>query len=156
MDDSTSTSSRFLLCRMASIVCALPLPHVIETMRPLPIHPLGGMEPLVRGLSVIRGTPVPVVDAGALLDAPTDARPGRFVTLRIGDRVAALAVQEIVGVRELDPASLGALPPLVERVPAGVMESIGTLDADLLVVLRGGRIVPEAVWDALPRGAVGP
>jgi purine-binding chemotaxis protein CheW len=63
-----------LLCRVRERLCALPLAHVVETMRPLPIEPLGGMPGFVQGIAIIRGAPVPVVDAGALLGSAGAAR----------------------------------------------------------------------------------
>jgi chemotaxis signal transduction protein len=48
--------------------CAFPLHHVAETMRPLPIESVAGTPSFVRGVSVIRGVPTPVVDLKALLE----------------------------------------------------------------------------------------
>jgi len=64
-----------LVCRVVELVCALPLEAVIETMRPLPIDALGAMPPFVLGVSVIRGAPVVVVDAGLLVG--TRSTPAR-------------------------------------------------------------------------------
>ncbi len=137
-----------LLCRVRTRVCALPLEHVLETMRPLPIEPLSGAPRFVRGLAIIRGSPVPVIDAARLLGAE-EAPPARFVTLRVGDRRVALAVDEVLGVGAGAEQSLEALPPLLGEVAADVVEAIGTLDAHLLLVLRGGRLVPDRVWETL-------
>jgi CheY-like chemotaxis protein len=63
--------------------CAFPLHHVGETMRPLPIKPLAGTPGFVCGVSVIRGTPTPVVDLKALLENSEHSPSfGRFVTLK--------------------------------------------------------------------------
>jgi purine-binding chemotaxis protein CheW len=37
-------------------------------MRPLPIKPIAGTPGFVRGVSIIRGAPTPVIDLKALLD----------------------------------------------------------------------------------------
>ena len=139
MDDRSTT---LLLCAVSTRVIGLPLEHVGETMRPLPIEPMPGAPAFVSGLSIIRGTPVPVVDAGRLLEEHT-ARPGRFVTVRTGDRTVALAVDAVVGVRTIAAASLLSLPPLLREASATAVAAIGTLDAALLVVLRGARLLPE-------------
>jgi purine-binding chemotaxis protein CheW len=126
--------------------CAIPLCHVAETMRPLPVEPLTGMPEFVRGVSVIRGAAVPVVDLAALLE---NGRPGatcgRFVTLKLGERRVAIAVDTVVGARDLQPAELGELPPILRDASAGLIEMIGTRDAQLLVVLRASCIVPDEV-----------
>ena len=149
------SSDASLLCRVRDYWCALPLVHAGETMRPLPIEPLAGMPLFVRGLSVIRGVPTPVVDAGVLLGASDLTEGGRFVTIRTGDRRVALAVDAVVGVREL-PGGLGDLPPLVREASAEIISAVGALDAELLIVLGAARLLPEAVWRMLSEREASP
>ena len=130
--------------------CAFPLDHVAETMRPLPIEPIAGTPIFVCGVSVIRGAPTPVVDLKALLEnGGNSASFGRFVTLKLGDRQVAFGVDGVVGLRNLDSAQLGELPPLLRDVAANFVEAISTRDTQLLVVLHAARIVPEDVWKTL-------
>ena len=136
----------WLICRVQTRLCALPLEHVIETLRPLPVEPVAGAPPFVLGLAVIRGTPLPVIDAARLLGAD-DARTERFVTVMAGNRRVALAVDHVLGVRAVAPQSLHALPPLLHDADTDVIAAIGLLDAELLLVLRSTRLLPE---DALP------
>ena len=51
-----------LVFRVLTFHCALPLEHVSETMRPLPVEPIAGVISPVAGVAIIRGGPVPVVD----------------------------------------------------------------------------------------------
>ena len=148
LEDPTTVVS--LLCRVRERLCSLPLQYVIETMRPLPIAALAGMPAFVRGISVVRGVAVPVVDAGAILGTDQLARPTRFVTFRTGEHQVALSVEEVVGVRELTSASFRELPTLLGEAAGEVVHAIGTLDTDLLFALQTARIVPESVWQALP------
>lgn len=143
-------SEPMLLCRVGSRLCALPLEHVGETMRPLPVERLAGVPAFILGLSVIRGTPTPVIDAGGLL-LGTEERfcPTRFVTIKAGPRHVALAVDEVVGVRAVPSASLGELPPLLRDASTEVVEAVGTLDGFLLLVLKSARILPSSVWSAI-------
>jgi purine-binding chemotaxis protein CheW len=148
---ASETGDMSLLFRAGAHLCALPLGRVVETMRPLPVEAVAGTPAYVRGLAIIRGAPVPVVDVARLLDR-TNADPGaerwaRFVTVTVAGRVIALAVDGVVGVRSLALASLRELPPLLREAEAGVVESIGTLDAELLLVLRGARLVPGDLMD---------
>jgi purine-binding chemotaxis protein CheW len=137
-----------LFCRVRTRLCALPIEHVLETMRPLPIEPLAGAPAFVSGLAIIRGSPVPVVDAARLLGAG-EGRPARFVTLQTGGRRVALAVDGVVGVGTIPERSSHDLPPILGDVAAEFVAAIGTLDADLLLVLRAARLVPEGVWEVL-------
>jgi purine-binding chemotaxis protein CheW len=130
------------------MLCALPIDHVAETMRPLPIEPLPGVPAFVLGVSVVRGQAIPVVDAARLLGADDAPAPHRFVTLALGERRAALAVCDVVGIRFI-PASLGELPPLLQQASAELVEAMGTLDGALLLVLKSGSLVPESAWAAL-------
>ncbi len=132
-----------LLCRVHGCLCALSLGQVVETMRPLPIEPLQNAPSFVRGLSVIRGAPVPVLDVAHLLNGKTGVA-GRFVTIAVGDRRVALAVEAVLGVRPVPAAALQALPPLLRRVE--VVSAIATLDAELLVVLEAARLMPDDLW----------
>jgi purine-binding chemotaxis protein CheW len=147
-----ATANWHLLCRVRAGLCALPLECVLETMRPLPVEPVAGTPAFVRGLSIIRGMPVPVVDAGALLGATDFAAPERFVTVRSGDRQVALAVDEVLGTHALSRAALADLPPLVREMSADLVSALGTLDAALLLVLRAAHFVPKDVWQTLAVG----
>jgi purine-binding chemotaxis protein CheW len=141
-----------LVCRVASRLLAIPLREVSETMRPLPVSAMPGAPPFVRGAAIVRGEAAPVLDGGLLLGGKALAAAGRFVTLRVDGRPVALAVDEVLGVRALGSAVLAELPPLLQN--AATVESVGILDAQLLVLLQAARLVPESVWSALPREEV--
>jgi purine-binding chemotaxis protein CheW len=142
--------SPVLVVMVGGRACAIPLHHVKETMRPLPIEPVAGTPGFVRGVSLIRGAPTPVVDLKALLEnGENSATYGRFVTMKLGERRVAIGVDGVVGLRNLDSAQLGELPPILRDVAADLIEAIGTCDGQLLVVLRAARIVPDEVWTTL-------
>jgi len=144
------TKSALLVFRAHPYLCGVPLLHVLETMRPLPIADLNGMPGFVLGLSVIRGTPIPVVDAGSLLGKGRNRQITRFVTLRIGDgRWIALAVGEVLGIREMGQALLQEIPPLLQSAGSDAIEAICSLEAELLIVLQASKILCEDVWQSL-------
>jgi purine-binding chemotaxis protein CheW len=144
-EEAGANRAMWLICRVSTRVCALPLDAVVETMRPLVVEPVAGAPGFVSGLSIVRGEPIPVVDAARLLGTEV-ASPSRLVTLRAGTRRFALAVDAVLGVRALDPGSLAVLPPLLDEL-GDVVTAIGTLDAQLLLVLRASRLVPESVFE---------
>lgn len=143
-----------LLVRTGAHTCALPIEHVVEIMRPLPIAPVAGMPLFVRGLSIIRGAPVPVVELSALIGAGQASDSQRCVLLRIDNRHVALTVQEVLGMRALDPPLLREWPPLFREAHADLIAALGTLDQRLLLVLQTARIVPDAVWQRLATGGL--
>jgi purine-binding chemotaxis protein CheW len=153
-EDASGTASSIgrplaLLVRTGEHTCALPIENVVETMRPLPIEPVAGMPLFVRGLTIIRGTPVPVVALSTLLGAGQESDSQRYVLLRTDNRYVALTVQEVLGIRELEPLLLRAWPPLLGEAHADLIAALGTLDQRLLLVLQTARIVPDAVWQVL-------
>jgi purine-binding chemotaxis protein CheW len=145
--------SACLIVRTGNFSCALPLAHVMETMRRLPIEPLAGVPPYVRGVSIVRGTATPVVDLGDILGVP-ESSGERFVVIRVGEKQVALAVDSVLGVREIDLAAFPEVPPLLRRAPHDLIEAIGALDGQFLTVLRSGWELPEEVWQALTAQAV--
>jgi purine-binding chemotaxis protein CheW len=142
---STVNSKPALMFRAGARTYALDLLHVLEIMRPLPIDAIANAPDFVPGLSMIRGEPTPVVSLASLLTG-SGAPPSRFVVVRAGQRRVALAVDEVLGVFELDPATLHGMPPLVQNAAAGAVDAISALDAQLLFVLHSGNLVPDGVW----------
>jgi purine-binding chemotaxis protein CheW len=136
------------------MACAFPLEHVVETMRPLPVEPLGGRRDAalasIEGVAMIRGAPVPVLDARKLLGVPS-GRAGRFVVVRTHDRRVAIAVDAVLEISRIDGDTLSRLPPLLAENGAAV-SAFGALDAALLIVLDAARILPEDVARALDSG----
>ncbi|HET9643999.1 MAG TPA: chemotaxis protein CheW, partial [Burkholderiaceae bacterium] len=101
------------------------------------------------GVSLVRGVPVPVVDAATLFGVAGDA-PRRLVVLRLDDnRRAALAVDSVIGVRELMPEAFCTVPFLLQEAVDELVAAMTVLDTGLLLVLRTARLIPEAVWQAL-------
>ena len=148
---STAEGGPVLICRVRGLWCALPLSHVVETMRPQPLETLASAPSFVLGVAIIRGAPTPVVDVGALLGSADPPLATRFITLSVAKRAVAVAVEGIVGVRVLPGEALGDLPPLLRDAKVDVIAAVGTLDSALLVVLRAARILPEALWSDLLR-----
>lgn len=146
---TTPTGLR-LMVRTGAHTCALPLSGVMEIMRPLPVEPLAGAPPMVRGLSVIRGEPVPVLDLATML-GENGGSCTRFVTVRAGVRRVALAVELVLGVREFAPSVLHAMPPLLGEAAADLVEALSTLDAELFLVLKTSSMAPVLLADSLAR-----
>ncbi|WP_437627069.1 chemotaxis protein CheW [Sorangium sp. So ce1151] len=143
---------RALVVRVRSWLCALPLGAVTETMRALDVRSLPGAPPFVRGLAVIRGAHVPVIDLAALLGVADGQRGARLVSVRAGERPLAIEVDEVLGIKSLDPAALERTPTLVSEALPACVDRLGRLDGQSLALLETARLLPEAVWYFL-RGA---
>jgi purine-binding chemotaxis protein CheW len=128
----------------------LPMSFVVEIMRPQPITPVAGAPDYVRGISVIRGQPVPIVDTGLLVGGMlTD--PSRIVTVRLGARMVGLMAEAVLGKQDIGRTTLMRLPPLLASATAQI-EEIGTLDSEFLFALQNARLIPEDILDCLETG----
>jgi purine-binding chemotaxis protein CheW len=103
----------------------------------------------VQGVAIIRGIPTPVIDLGAVLSTPNDLAE-RFVTVRAGDKQVAVSVNAVLGVCDLDTIMIHELPPLLQGAAKEIVEMIGTLDEQVLMILRAGWELPDEVWRVLP------
>jgi purine-binding chemotaxis protein CheW len=141
-----------LVTRVGGVACALPIAHVVETMRPLPVEPIRGANhealAIIDGLAMIRGAAVPVVDARKLLGVPADAAT-RFVIVRVEQRRVALAVDAVLEVRSIEAEAMPGLPPLLRGARRDLVSAIGALDAELMVVLDSARVLSDDGWRAL-------
>lgn len=140
-----------VVARVGARLCAIPLEHTRETMRLQPIEPLAGAPAYVLGLSIIRGEAVPVVDLAAVVGG--DGARERLISLRVGDRALAVAVDAVLGVQPIDRAALADAPPLAQLARPEIIDAIGVLDSRLLLLLRTARLLSEDDWQ---RMGVGP
>ena len=131
-----------LVCRVGSRACALPVANVLETMRPLPVEPFADMPRFVRGLAIVRGEALPVVDGRALFACEPDAGAARFVRLAYGGRRAVLVVDVVLGVEWIDESALAHMPPLLGPHNGELAERVGAVDGALMVLLDAARVLP--------------
>lgn len=144
-----SASNIYLVCRSGTCLCALPIEQVLETMRPLPTSALSAMPPFMMGATIVRGAVVPVLNLAQLVGGTEKGGPTRFVTLSLGARTVALAVEHVLGVRTLNAQAVDDIPLLLQAVDTGSIAAITILDAELLLFLRSARLVPDSLWAAL-------
>jgi len=142
--DGTGEGGVSLVFRAGSMLCALRLDEVIETMRPLAVRALAGAPAFVRGVCIMRGVPTPVVDVARLLGGE-QAEAVRFVAVRTERGPVAFATGAVLGIRATaagGAAHVGLLTGASSRLVAGV----GTLDNEPLLMLQSMRVVPDHVW----------
>ncbi len=141
----------FLVVRAQEWMCALPLEDVEETMRPLPVAPVSAVPDFVRGVSLVRGTPAPVVNLAMLMGGGlSQAREGRrFVSLRVPEGRLALEVDEVRGLRWMAEEGLESVPPLLRATASGNLQQVGSFDGRLLAILGTSRLLPEELWARL-------
>ncbi len=144
-------SELLLVFRAGTHMCALGLRYVTEIMRPLPVEPLTAESHFVTGICVVRGEPAPVVNAAALV-GDGEHEVTRFITVAAEKRTEAgerqcpvvLAVDSVLGVREIPSASLHELPPLLGAVSSDLVDSLGVVGTEPLLLLRSARLLTES------------
>jgi len=134
-----------LVFRAATLLCAVPLSEVVETMRPLPTRPLAGTPAFVRGVSVVRGVPTPVIDIGRLLTG-TRTEIERYVTVRTEHGAVALATGAVLGVRATEAGPAQGHPALLGGV-SRLIVGVGMLGAEPLLLLQSMRAIDDDVWE---------
>jgi len=142
-----------LLVRAHSLSCAFPVETVSEITRVLPLRALAGGPAYLRGASLIRGRPTPIIDLALLLGGDALSRPTRYVVLR-GSSPVALAVDAVTGVRVEPRAALGALPRLLTFAGGEHVRSLLSLDGDLVPVIASAFVLPSEVLNEIQEHAV--
>jgi chemotaxis signal transduction protein len=86
----------YLLVRAGGRRVGLALSSVVEVLEPGPAYPVPSGEPSVRGVTPVRGTILPLVDLGALLEGrPCGTERGMAaVVIRLDGRRLCLEVDE--------------------------------------------------------------
>ena len=142
------TPHSYLLVRCRAWLCALPLAEVIETLRPLPLQPVAGAPAFVRGLSLVRGELVPVVELALLLGAEGGA-PGRLVVVRAATRRLALAVDAVLRIVPHEQLPSRSVAPLLSKALPAQVTALAVLDGAALAVLESTSVLPEEAWATL-------
>ena len=146
-------ASELLLLRSGRRLCALSVSCVDEIMRPMPVESLPGAPPFVRGLSIVRGRPTPIVDLRAILGDDDRSSPGRLVTVRVEtNRRVGLLVDDVMGIRDAKALVREAPPSLLQEAASEIVEELARLDDALLTILRAGNLYPEGVDEQISRG----
>jgi purine-binding chemotaxis protein CheW len=147
VDPAVGPAEMSLVFRAGALLCALRLDEVIETMRPLAVQPIAGTPSFVRGISIMRGVPAPVIDVARLLGGD-DAPAVRFIAVGTDRGSVAFATGPVLGIRPTVAGTDRHHTRLLGVVPARLVAAIGTVDGEPLIQLQSMRMVPDEVWAA--------
>lgn len=141
------TTGLSLVFRAGPLRCSLPLGEVVETMRPLTIRPLADLPPFVRGVSIMRGVPAPVIDVALLLSGQA-AQISRFIAVRCALGTLAFATGDVSGIWAVGPDADSHPARLLTGASAALVDAVATFDAEPLLMLSGGGLVDPKIWAA--------
>jgi purine-binding chemotaxis protein CheW len=148
----TRTGDVSLIFRAGPLLCALRLDEVVETMRPLTVHPLAGTPPFVSGICIMRGVPALVIDVARLLGG-AQAEVSRFVAVRTERGPVAFATGVVHGIRPVAADPAARHEALLGDAPARLVAAVGTVDAEPVLLVQSMRLVPDEVWAAAAAAA---
>jgi len=132
MDDLRAL--RLLLFRLGSVLCGTPATAVREVVPVMPPTRVPGAPAAVAGLINLRGQLLTVVDGRQALGEGSQAPPASVLVLDRGERLAGLAVDEVLDLADVSPEALdGGDPP--DGVPAAWVRGVGRYDGRLFVWL---------------------
>lgn len=120
---------------------ALPILEVREIINLPRLTRLPQAPPCVEGVTNLRGSVIPVLDAGKLMEVDGTGERTRVVVVGAADRAFGILVDGITGVVDVDESSVE--PP--ERFRNGRGEfiaGVAKLDTRLIVLLDPARLVP--------------
>lgn len=139
-----------LLLHVGGLICAAPLAHLVEVLRPLPVVGVSSAPASVLGVAAYRGGSAPVIRLSLVLGLGDDAPIGRFVALRSLRGMVLLAVERILGFADLEAPAPGGVSPLgVSPLlwDTDVVTELGARDGSLVAVLNTFRLL-DAPGDA--------
>lgn len=135
-----------LVVKVGKTLCGLPLGEVREVMRPLTLERNQSLPECVLGTCVIRQTPTPVIDLSAVTGRPAGI-PERFVTVSVGERQVALAVEAVLGAIQIDARKFQEASPLVCGGAAAI-QALTVLDSQLVYLMNSARLLPNEVLES--------
>lgn len=139
-----SRAAAYLLVRAGGRRVGLALHAVVEVLQPGEVYAVPSPEPALRGVTVVRGAILPLVDLGALIaGTPYPAERGAAtVVVRLDRRRLCLEVDEAEEVLRggVLPVPDGSALPWAEAVARHHEGLVPLLDMGLL----GGRIAEAA------------
>jgi purine-binding chemotaxis protein CheW len=125
MDDLRAL--RLLVFRLGSVLCGAPATAVREVVPVTPATRIPGAPAAVAGLINLRGQLLTVVDGRQALAAGSETAPASVLVLDRGERLAGLAVDEVLDLADVAPEALdGGDPP--GGVPAAWVRGVGRYD----------------------------
>jgi purine-binding chemotaxis protein CheW len=136
-----------LVFRAGTVLCALHLDDVIETMRPLAVRPLAGTPPYVQGVTILRGVPTPVLDVARLVGGET-AEAERFLAVRTERGPVAFATGPVLGIRNAPADGPARHPALLSGACSRLVAGVAMIDTEPLLLLQSMRVLPDDVWAA--------
>lgn len=127
--------TRVMLVEAQGIRCALRLEKVDEVTPPLAVQKISGAPDYALGMAMLRGTACPVLDLSHILSGRNSPSVRYFVGLKTSPRPVILAVDEVLGLRNIDMSSLEALPDFLQSIGSRMVVGVTSVDGKMVAVL---------------------
>ncbi|MFB1483139.1 chemotaxis protein CheW [Corallococcus sp. RDP092CA] len=119
---------------------ALESRFILEVMRAPELTPLPGAPPLLRGLTLLRGEVLPVVELAPLFGRPASQGTGPVLVVGAARAELGLRTDEVEEVTVLAGAELLPAPPSLEEEAGALVSGVGP---DGTLVLEGEALLAD-------------
>jgi len=136
-DDAGLLDGRLLRCVIGGAAFAFPLTAVTEVVAYAPPRRLPG-QPAEAGVTMLRGAPLPTLDAAARMGLEGDDGAGRMVVLATRAGRCAVVVSDTGEIVEVAPERLA--PPPAEAGSSGFVSALVEIAGELVAVLDPERL----------------
>ena len=135
--EAPALDGRLLQCVIGGGAFAFPLAAVTEVVPYAPPRRLPG-QPVEAGVTMLRGEPLPTLDAAARMGMDVDDTAGRMVVLATGGGPCAVVVSDTGDIVEVDPERLS--PPPAGAGASGFVLALVEIAGELVAVLDPERL----------------
>ncbi len=147
MIDVATQTRQFCTFRLAQHLCGIDVLVVHEILRQQPMTKVPLAPPVVKGLINLRGQIITALDMRTRLGFPPrdDGRPPINIVITVGEgaeaSTAALLVDEIGDVVEIDPATCEPPPDTIPGALKDLIQSVCKLEKGLILILDTAKAV---------------
>jgi chemotaxis signal transduction protein len=136
-DEAPPLDGRLLQCVIGGGAFAFPLAAVTEVVPYAPPRRLPG-QPVEAGVTMLRGEPLPSLDAAARMGMRVDEAAGRMVVLATREGPCAVVVSETREIAAVDPERLA--PPPAGAGASEYVVALVEIEGELVAVLDPERL----------------
>lgn len=135
-------SGKFLTFLLAGEEYGVPVARVQEIVGLMPVTPLPGSPPHVRGVANLRGTVVPILDMRARLGLPSaDGIDRVIIVVRLDTRRVGLFVDRVCEVMHIDHSMIEAPPTVGSADASSLILGLAKADGRVRVLLDLAHVV---------------
>lgn len=112
-----NTNSQYITFKLTDGEYALPLMHVKEILKPLPITKIPNSNVAIRGIATVRNNVITIMDLHekfGIIPAPSETEP-RIIIVEFEGHVIGLWVDDVVGISNTENEDIETMPNIIHN-----------------------------------------